>query len=73
MPQLLSQLNNDDQARLFEELNYMNMEDIRGFCSQVWFPQPVLSSVAGVGVAGVGVAADGCCERTTDFPRFRLP
>ena len=34
MPNLLSQLTKSDQARLFEELNYMNLGEIRGFCSE---------------------------------------
>ena len=33
MPNLLSQLNKDERARLLDELNYMNMEEIRGFCT----------------------------------------
>jgi hypothetical protein len=32
MPNLLSQLTKGEQARLLEELNYMNLEEIRGFC-----------------------------------------
>src|SRR5262245_8589693 len=33
MPNFLSQLTKGEQARLLEELNYMNLEEIRGFCS----------------------------------------
>ena len=33
MPNFLSQLTKSEQARLLEELNYMNLEEIRGFCS----------------------------------------
>ena len=33
MPNLLSQLTKGEQARLLEELNYMNLEEIHGFCS----------------------------------------
>lgn len=43
MPQLLSQLNKDEQARLLEELNYMNMEEIRGFCSARGIPYKILA------------------------------
>jgi hypothetical protein len=34
MPNLLSQLSKGEQARLLEELNYMNLEEIRGFCAE---------------------------------------
>lgn len=30
----LSQLPRSEQARLFEELNYMSLKEIRGFCSE---------------------------------------
>ena len=33
MPNFLSLLTKDEQARLFEELNYMNLDEIRRFCS----------------------------------------
>ena len=32
MPNFLSKLTKGEQTRLFEELNYMNLEEIRGFC-----------------------------------------
>jgi hypothetical protein len=32
MPNFLSELTKGEQARLLEELNYMNLEEIRGFC-----------------------------------------
>jgi hypothetical protein len=35
---LLSQLSKNEQARLLEELNYMNLEEIRGFCSKRGIP-----------------------------------
>jgi hypothetical protein len=34
----LSQLTKTEQARLLEELNYMNLEEIRGFCSARGIP-----------------------------------
>ena len=34
MSNFLSQLTSSERARLLEELNYMNLEEIRGFCSQ---------------------------------------
>jgi hypothetical protein len=43
MPNLLSQLTNAEQARLFEELNYMNLEEIRGFCAARGIPYKVVA------------------------------
>jgi hypothetical protein len=43
MPNLLSQLTESKQARLLEELNYMNLEEIRGFCSQRGIPYRVVA------------------------------
>jgi hypothetical protein len=43
MPNLLSQLPKDEQARLLEELNYMNLEEIRGFCSEHGIPYKILA------------------------------
>src|SRR6185436_2733475 len=43
MPNLLSQLTKDEQARLLEELNYMNLEEIRGFCSEHGIPYKILA------------------------------
>jgi hypothetical protein len=43
MPNLLSQLNKEKQARLLEDLNYMNMEEIRGFCSARGIPYKILA------------------------------
>ena len=34
MPNFLSRLTKSEQARLLEEMNYMNLEEIRGFCSE---------------------------------------
>jgi len=34
MSNFLSQLTASERARLLEELNYMNLEEIRGFCSK---------------------------------------
>ena len=41
MPNFLSQLTKTEQARLLEELNYMNLEEIRGFCSERGIPYRV--------------------------------
>ena len=38
MGNFLSQLTRSEQARLLEELNYMNLEEIRGFCSERGIP-----------------------------------
>ena len=43
MPNLLSQLTKDAQARFLEELNYMNLEEIRGFCSDHGIPYKILA------------------------------
>jgi hypothetical protein len=34
MSNFLSTLTESEQAQLLEELNYMNLEEIRGFCSE---------------------------------------
>ena len=39
----LSQLSKAGQTRLFEELNYMNLEEIRGFCSERGIPYKVVA------------------------------
>ena len=38
MSNFLSQLTPRARARLLEELNYMNLEEIRGFCSERRIP-----------------------------------
>jgi hypothetical protein len=43
MPNLLSQLTKSDQSRLLEELNYMNLEEIRGFCSDRGIPYRIVA------------------------------
>src|ERR1700756_3097708 len=43
MSNLLSQLTKSEQARLLEELNYMNLEEIRGFCSQRGIPYRIVA------------------------------
>src|SRR6185295_1136898 len=40
---LLSRLPKGEQARLFEELNYMNLEEIRGFCAAHGIPYRILA------------------------------
>ena len=42
MPNVLSQLTKSEQARLLEELNYMNLEEIRGFCSARGIPYRIV-------------------------------
>src|SRR5439155_881178 len=43
MPNPLSQLTKDAQARFLEELNYLNLEEIRGFCSDRGIPYKILA------------------------------
>jgi hypothetical protein len=43
MSNFLSQLSKSQQARLLEELNYMNLEEIRGFCSQRGIPYRIVA------------------------------
>src|SRR5512138_3488216 len=43
MPNLLAQLTADEQTRLLEELNYMNLEEIRGFCSARGIPYRIVA------------------------------
>src|SRR5207237_590273 len=43
MANLLSQLTKDTQARFLEELNYLNLEEIRGFCSDRGIPYKILA------------------------------
>ena len=46
MVNFLSQLTKSEQARLFEELNYMNLEEIRGFCSERRIPYRIVAEYA---------------------------
>jgi hypothetical protein len=43
MASLLSRLSESEQARLFAELNYMNLEEIRGFCAARGIPYKVVA------------------------------
>ena len=43
MPNFLSQLTQGEQARLLEELNYLNLEEIRGFCSARGIPYKIVA------------------------------
>ena len=47
MSNFLSQLTASERARLLEELNYMNLEEIRGFCSRARNPLPDHGGVRG--------------------------
>ena len=40
---LLSRLSKDRQAQLLEEMNYMNLEEIRAFCSVRGIPYRILA------------------------------
>ena len=43
MPNLLSQLTKGERARLLEEMNYLNLAEIRGFCSARGIPYKILA------------------------------
>ena len=43
MSNVLSQLTASERARLLEELNYMNLEEIRGFCSERGIPYRIVA------------------------------
>src|SRR5262245_26759739 len=43
MPNFLSKLTKGEQARLLEELNYMNLEEIRGFCLPRGIPYKIVA------------------------------
>ena len=43
MSNVLSQLTKGEQARLLEELNYLNLEEIRGFCSERGIPYRIMA------------------------------
>jgi hypothetical protein len=58
MSNFLSQLTASERARLFEELNYMNLEEIRGFCSQRGIPYRIMAE-----------SADGKVKATKDTDR----
>ena len=46
MSNFLSQLTTSERARLLEELNYMNLEEIRGFCSERAIPYRIVAESA---------------------------
>jgi len=58
MPNLLSQLTKDEQARLLHELNYLNLGEIRGFCSEHGIPWKILAEYP-----------DGKAKATKDIDR----
>ena len=43
MPNFLAKLTKSEQARLLEELNYMNLEEIRGFCVPRGIPYRIVA------------------------------
>ena len=58
MANFLSQLDASERARLLEELNYMNLEEIRGFCSPRGIPYRIVAE-----------SADGKTKATKDTDR----
>jgi hypothetical protein len=47
MPNLLAKLSTAEQARLLEEINYMNLEEIHGFCAARGIPFKVMAEYPG--------------------------
>ena len=47
MSNFLSRLTASERARLLEELNYMNLEEIRGFCSARGIPYRIIAESSG--------------------------
>ena len=43
MPNFLSKLTTSERARFLEELNYMNLEEIRGFCAPRGIPYKIVA------------------------------
>jgi hypothetical protein len=58
MPNFLSRLTKSEQAQLLEELNYLNLEEIRGFCSARGIPYRVVAE-----------CSDGTVKTTKDTDR----
>jgi hypothetical protein len=58
MSNLLLQLSASERARLLDELNYMNLKEIRGFCSQRGIPYRILAE-----------SEDGTVKATKDTDR----
>lgn len=58
MSNSLSRLTANERARLLEELNYMNLEEIRGFCSKRGIPYRIMAE-----------SADGKVKATKDTDR----
>jgi|SRR5665213_3085625 len=58
MPNFLSRLSAGERARLLEELNYMNLEEIRGFCSERGIPYRIMAE-----------SPDGTAKATKDTDR----
>src|SRR5262245_4788971 len=46
MPNFLSRLTTSERTRLLEELNYMNLEEIRGFCGERGIPFRIVAEHA---------------------------
>ena len=58
MPDFLALLAKAEQSELFEEMNYMNLEEIRGFCSERSIPYRIVIAYP-----------DGKARATTDTDR----
>jgi hypothetical protein len=58
MSNFLAHLTSSEQARLLDEMNYMNLEEIRGFCSRRGIPYRIVAE-----------HANGTLKATTDTDR----
>ncbi len=58
MPSLLTQLTAADRRRLFDDLNYVNLAEMRGFCRAHGIPWAIMRE-----------EADGTLRRTSDIDR----
>jgi hypothetical protein len=58
MPDFLARLTNAEQSRLFEDMNYLNLEEMRGFCSERGIPYRIVIAYQ-----------DGKARATTDTDR----
>ena len=68
MTNLLSQLTKDAQARFLEELNYLNLGEIRGFCSDRGIPYRILAQYPN---GKVKTTKDGSADACKDRPGSR--
>jgi hypothetical protein len=61
VPDFLARLTSADQSQLLEEMNYMNLEEIRGFCAEHAIPYRIVIAYP-----------DGTIKATKDIDRKPL-